>query len=95
MFLYKKDNKSFNLVVDIFISSVTVTALIFHVLVLIGYISLSFVEIKCQIQPLLETYMTLIGALSIATIAIVLIMVLSSHDHKETCISQSNSSKAR
>ena len=85
MFLYIKNNKNFNKIVDIFISSSTVIFGIFQAVVLVGYTFLAPIwgtSISCNIQPLLIVYFHCIGITSLIFIFTILTAILSSHEPK-------------
>ena len=95
MFLYRNGKKSFNFLIDILISSSTVTAMIFDCVILLGYYCLVFSESKivCKIKHQLETYLTSLGIVAILSILVVIIKLLSSphSHHNQECCSGKNS----
>ena len=92
MFLYRNGKKNFNLLIDILLSSSTVTTMIFDCVILLGYYCLAFSEkTQCRIKPQLETYMTSLGTVAILSVFTVIVILLSSgHAHvKQECCSGS------
>ena len=85
MFLYLKGNKCFNDFVDIFISSSIIFALIFNIVICIGYFCLIDDPHGCLLQPLLVTYTHCSGLTAIVFFVVLTIAVLSSHNPKEKC----------
>ena len=85
MFLYLKGNKRFNDFVDIFISSSIIFALIFNLVICIGYFCLIDDPHGCLLQPLLVTYTHCSGMTAIVFFIVLSIAVLSSHNPKEKC----------
>ena len=95
MFLYRNGKKNFNFLIDILISSSTVTTMIFDCVILLGYYCLVFSESKivCKIKHQLETYLTSLGIVAILSILVVIIKLLSSphSHHNQECCSGKNS----
>ena len=93
MFLYLKGKKNFNDFVDIFISSSTIFALIFNVVMCIGYFCLLSDTHGCHLQPLLVTYTHCSGLTAIIFFVVLTIAILSSPNPKEKCLDSSSSSE--